>query len=191
MSDSPERLRWRGPGPDKAAEGGLTAVELLVVLLLVVIACAIAIPAFVTETVKATNTGAQANLETGLAGTTIYWRANKGSFAGVDGGASAVSSITGIDIALKFVDGPSTRPNVLSIADSAQADWLVMTAFVPGTKECWIVVAQARPQRSPVAGNRDRAPGNYFGVINHTTSPRCVAGADLEGTDFKLRHFPR
>jgi hypothetical protein len=191
MSALPEKPRWRGLRCKEAGEAGLAIVDLLVALVLVVIACAIAIPAFVSETSTPTNTGAQANLETGLSGANVYWRATKGSFGGIYGGGSGVSSITGIDVALKFVQSASTKPNVISIASSGPTDWLVMTAFVPGTRDCWIVVAQAKPQTAAVAGNLDRAPGIYFGVIRRTESSHCVAGLRLAGTSFRAHHFPR
>jgi len=166
-------------------------VELLVVLLLVVIALAIAVPALLSVTYPPSNAGTQANLETALTGADIYYRANGGSFDGLYGGGTGVSSITGIDIALSFTQGASAKPNVISLASSAKAGWLVLAAYARSTHKCWVIVDQARLQASAVAGNTTLVPGVYYGVIPGTSPPSCAAGAALRGLRYRTHHFPR
>lgn len=172
------------------ADAGVTMIEVLVVLVLVVIALVIAVPALVSVTYPPSNTGTQANLETALTGASIYYRADANSFSGIYGGDTEISSITGIDIALKFTHGASAKPNVISLASSAKAGWLVMAAYSRSTKICWVIDDQARPQTAAIAGNPDLAPGVYYGDILRAKSPSCAAGIALRGSRYRTLRFP-
>jgi prepilin-type N-terminal cleavage/methylation domain-containing protein len=180
--------RARGQGRHK--DDGLTAIEVLVVVVVLAIASAIAIPAFVSVTTTPNDIGAQANLETALTGARTYFTANDRSYSGIYGG-TAVSSITAIDVGLSFVQTASTKAHVVSVASGGSAGWLVLAAFSPGTKSCWIVVDQKLAQTREIAGNPDKAPGTYYGVFKRVPASGCLAGSELTGTAFSSTGFPR
>ncbi|MFZ2057808.1 MAG: hypothetical protein WAV54_10440, partial [Acidimicrobiales bacterium] len=104
---------------------------------------------------------------------------------------SGVSSITAIDTGLSFVATASTKSNIISLASSGSAGWLVLAAYAPGTKDCWIVVDQKAAQTATIAGNTNHATGTYYGVIKPTATPvACTAAVGLGGSGFTSSGFP-
>ena len=181
MSDLPERFRARRPRFEEVGEEGFTLIELLVVLLIIGILLAIAIPTFLSVTKTANNTAAQANLQTALTGADTYYTSSNQTYAGLYGGTTT-SSITAIDTGPTYVSGSvSTKSNSISINALGSAGWVVLAAWAPGTKDCWVILDQKSTQASGgVAGNTTYlAPGTYYGVIKSTTTSSCVASSTI------------
>jgi hypothetical protein len=124
---------------------------------------------------------AQANLQTALTGADTFYTANNQTYAGLYGGIG-VSTITAIDTGLTYVSGSaSTKSNSISINALGSAGWVVLAAWAPGTKDCWVILDQKSTQASAgVAGNTTYlAPGTYYGVIKSTTTASCSAGTSM------------
>src|ERR1700677_5165149 len=72
-----------------AAEAGFTLIELMVVLLIIAILLAIAIPTFLGVTSSANDRAAQSNLTNGLTEATAQYQSAGQTFAGIQGLLSA------------------------------------------------------------------------------------------------------
>jgi type IV pilus assembly protein PilA len=163
-------------------------IELLVVLLIIGILLAIAIPTFLSSSKNASDTAAQANLATALTSAKAYYTQPSAgqSFSGILEADANMSSISQITDALTFYSGSnSTGINSLSLstAGNGAADALELTAWAPATRNCWIVVDLSAPQAAPgVLG--ETQVGEYYAVDANTPAASCTAGSSTAFTSW-------
>jgi type IV pilus assembly protein PilA len=117
------------------AEAGFTLIELMVVLLIIAILLAIAIPTFLGVTSSANDRAAQSNLTNGLTEATAQYQSVGQSYAGIQTNLAASAP--------EFTWTGSTAPWAISGDNQA-----VVLAAMSKTGTCWFV---AQLQAAPVA----------------------------------------
>jgi len=144
------RLAARSPHGTPASDAGFTLVELMVVLLVLGILLAIAIPTFLGTTNAADDRSAQSNLVTALTDAQAQFQGNGQTFYvnGVQDSAGFASLLTGAQLSLTFkagslggtvATGSSGSMSVVSVAVSADGNGVVLAAYsVPGN--CFYIV---------------------------------------------------
>jgi type IV pilus assembly protein PilA len=132
-----------------AAEAGFTLIELMVVLLIIAILLAIAIPTFLGVTSSANDRAAQSNLTNGLTEATAQYQNSGQSYSGI----SALLSASAPEFTwnASATSCTTATPNCISVtsydlASTNDAQGLVIAAMSK-TGTCWYV---AQLQATPV-----------------------------------------
>lgn len=129
-----DRRQSAGEGGEDA---GFTLIELMVVLLILAILLAIAIPTFLGVTKSANDRAAQSNLNTALVNAKAQYQNNSQAYPTT---ANLVTALTSAEPSLQFQAGASTDQNHVSVFVTADNAALVMAAWSKPTSNCWIVV---------------------------------------------------
>jgi type IV pilus assembly protein PilA len=143
-----------------AAEAGFTLIELMVVLLIIAILLAIAIPTFLGVTSSANDRAAQSNLTNGLTEASAQYQSSGQTYSGVS--ALLVTSAPEYSWTAPGTACTTALPNCISVATvdlatAGDAQGLVIAAMSK-TGTCWWV---AQMQATPVVINPD-ASGTAF-----------------------------
>jgi type IV pilus assembly protein PilA len=166
------------------AESGFTLIELMVVLLIIAILLAIAIPTFLGVTQSANDRAAQSNLTNGLTEATAQYQALNQSYANVQAAlqTSAPEFTWNAGTA-------STGPNVISVepfdvGTSDTNDQGVMIAALSKTGTCWYVVnLQQNPSAGAPTGIASlTTAGTFYAETKNVTAANCSAAYGLAPT---------
>src|ERR1700722_15884261 len=137
-------------GSDGAGESGedagFTLIELMVVLLILAILLAIAIPTFLGVTKSANDRAAQSNLNTALVNAKAYYQTagqSYGTGTAAVNTTAVVAALSSAEPALTFPNGASTAQSMISVAVSADGQSIVMAAQSKSTLNCWYIVDQS------------------------------------------------
>src|SRR5579863_4162101 len=133
--------RMREIEGDGAAEAGFTLIELMVVLLIIAILLAIAIPTFLGVTSSANDRAAQSNLTNGLTEAASQYQANAQTYSGVS--TALVASAPEFSWSAPGTACTTATPNCISVgvvdlATAADAQGVILAAMSK-TGTCWYV----------------------------------------------------
>ena len=189
-----QRLNERRDGKGEAgADAGFTLIELMVVLLILAILLAIAIPTFLGVTKSANDRAAQSNLNTALLNAKSSYQQNQQTYTGIN-----TATLTADEPSLTYVTTNSTGQGTISMFVSGDGNGIVLTAFSK-SNNCWILADNTSGVTStaagpytistPTAGLVPVTAGTEYGKIAATTAANCVASGPLTGAVFQTTGF--
>lgn len=179
---SPVASTWEAS--DGPREEGFTLIEMMVVLLIMAILLAVAIPTFLGTTKGAEDKQTQANLTNALiAAKAIYVQQN-----GYPTTATMVSYLTKQEPELKYTtstattNGASTAATLISVyasgtSSSALGTKLIVAGYSSQSGVCWFVKdLQTSTATTKNGGSTPTSAGDWYNYIITSSSATCKAG---------------
>lgn len=173
------------------SDDGFALVEIMVVLLILAILLAIAIPTFLGVTKSANDRAEQSNLNTSLVNAKSLFETNRQSYAlgatATSLSSSVATSLSAGNPALAYSAAAVTgglSPATISVSVAADRNAIVLGAQAKETGNCWYVIDNTAVESS-AAGNGawgvsgvPTGSGTFFGESKNTgTAPTCSAAA--------------
>ncbi|MBF6614729.1 MAG: prepilin-type N-terminal cleavage/methylation domain-containing protein [Chloroflexi bacterium] len=167
------------PAHLERADSGFTLIELMVVLLILAILLAIAIPTFLRTSKSAKDRGAQQNLNTALVTSDSVFQMNGQSFAlGSTAQYASFPTFMATSLAsgqpsLGFTTSTSTSPSSISVYVSAGGNGIVL-ANRSSAGNCWYTIGNPRAISTTInSANKQRPYGTGAATATATTSPKA------------------
>lgn len=144
VSSIMERLNTRRRGEEEIGEdAGFTLIELMVVLLILAILLAIAIPTFLGVTGGANDRAAQSNLNTALTNAKSMASQNNQLYIDTSAGQTAagqLATLSSNEPAIKFVSGNTNVQGQVSVYFDANGQGVVLSSPSKNGPKCWYAV---------------------------------------------------
>ncbi len=175
----------------RRADAGFTLIELMVVLLILAILLAIAIPTFLGVTKSANDRAVQSNLNTAFVNAKSAFQSNSQSYAA---SAGLVAALTSAEPSLSFITGATaltsgTAQSTISVTTSADGYAVILAGLAKGTGNCWYIVDNTQTETgtapwSNASTTVPTAPGTWYGEWKNITgsAPTCDAVTMPTGT---------
>lgn len=194
MSSVIRRLNDRRDAAVELGEdAGFTLIELMVVLLILAILLAIAIPTFLGVTGGANDRAAQSNLNTALTTAKAAETSNGQAYNTTGGGTGNVTaaSLQSNEPSISFVAGAVTGSGPVSVYVDPNGNGIILASYSKPTNTCWYAVDNVQavaPTASTLyatansSGSATSAPtkqGDYYGEVKEVsgTTTTCDATA--------------
>jgi len=195
LSTVMNRLNDRRDASLEEADAGFTLIELMVVLLILAILLAIAIPTFLGVTNSANDRAAQANLNTTYTDAKSIYESNSQSYPAAPG-TTLASSIAANEPSLGILTTQNSSgtvtvtPGGVSIIASQNGNGALMMSPSKKTNECWYIVDNTSAVTSDAVGigvvlwsTTAPAPGIpttagvTYGVYKYSNATPCTPAA--------------
>ena len=184
---------------EESADAGFTLIELMVVLLILAILLAIAIPTFLGVTGGANDRAAQSNLNTALTTTKAAETQNNQTYAGI-AITGAAPSLQASEPSITFSTGTVTSPGPVSVYFDTGGNGVILASFSKSSNKCWYAVDNIAPitpangmyVTTGSAGTATSAPtnsGTYYGTSPENATSGCNA-SDVVATATWGTTFP-
>ena len=178
-----ERLNDRRDGAgESGADAGFTLIELMVVLLIMAILLAIAIPTFLGVSGSANDRAAQSNLNTALTNAKAYYDSNGQTF-GTTVTATLLTSLGSQEPSITWTSGTSSSPSQISVGLAGDGNGLVLAALSK-TGACWFLVDNESTENSTNYTGLSTgfptgavAAGTWYGGVKLPSGTSCGSSA--------------
>jgi type IV pilus assembly protein PilA len=199
---SEKRRNMGGNGED----AGFTLIELMVVLLILAILLAIAIPTFLGVTKSANDRAAQSNLNTGFVNAKSVFQQAGQTYPT---STSLTASLSTAEPSLSFINGnvtTGTAQSTISVDSSSDGTSLILAVLAKSTNNCWYLVdntttesttlwsttastfvAPASAGATSTGSGFPYQPGTWYGEVKNaaTCGSTVIPGAGGTTTSFQ------
>jgi type IV pilus assembly protein PilA len=154
---------------ESSEDAGFTLIELMVVLLILAILLAIAIPTFLGVTKSANDRASQSNLNTALISAKSVFQQNSQSYnlatnaTYTTPAAVMAATLFSAEPNLSFATGTVTSgsaPAQISVAIASDGNGVILAAQAKGTGNCWFIIDNATAELATVATPYANLSGN-------------------------------
>jgi len=205
-SRTPSRFESVGVPCRPCSDEGFTLIELMVVLLILAILLAIAIPTFLGVTKSANDRAAQSNLNTALVTAKSIFQTNSQSYALAGGvgaasltanNAALVGSLTTSGTSLSFTTGTVSAglaQSTISVGIAQDGNGVILASQAKGTNSCWYVIDNAVAESSGGTNyanvpSNAQAAGTWYGKYTSSPAPTSCTAVVPSGTVFHASGF--
>jgi type IV pilus assembly protein PilA len=179
FSSAIQRLNDKRHGAGEIGEdAGFTLIELMVVLLILAILLAIAIPTFLGVTKSANDRAAQSNLNTAVINAKSSFQTNGQSY-GIGGTTNSTSfstsfaaTLSSAEPSLTFATGAVSSQGAISVSVANDGNGIVLATLAKSTNNCWFLVDNATNE---TVANGGTTP--YTNLLTYTIGSVTAASA--------------
>jgi type IV pilus assembly protein PilA len=197
FSSTIKRLQDRRYGAEDAgADAGFTLIELMVVLLILAILLAIAIPTFLGVTKSANDRAAQSNLNTALINAKAAFQQSGQTYTTLD-----AATLSSAEPSLSYTTGTSGAQSMISLYTSGDGNGVILSAWSKSA-QCWAVADNTQAisnspanlveyTNSTTAGTVPTGAGEWYGKtpVGTATVATCGSGTALTGMVWQQNGF--
>jgi type IV pilus assembly protein PilA len=196
LSSLVERLNDRRRADEEVGEdAGFTLIELMVVLLIMAILLAIAIPTFLGVTGSANDRAAQSNLNTALTNAKSFYQSNGQTFistatststTSTSASSALVSAMSTQEPSVTWTTGDSSASGVISVYVDSDGNGVVLAALSK-TNVCWLLVDNETVETTAPAGitGSQLNAGTWYGGWPNASATTCTADVASAPTGIK------
>ncbi|MGB7053117.1 MAG: prepilin-type N-terminal cleavage/methylation domain-containing protein [Acidimicrobiales bacterium] len=154
-------------------DAGFTLIELMVVLLILAILLAIAIPTFLGVTKSANDRAVQSNLNTAITNAKSYFETNQQSYGTA---AAMVTAMATQEPSLQWTTGNSTSQSQISVfvdattGNTADGSGVILAGLSKNNANCWYVLDNSQTQ------NAADAPYTYWSTVTANGTALSASG---------------